>query len=342
MAIRYNFKKGYTPKTYRRDRTSQLVRYGAAAATSIAVVVAFFYQTRNQIIPLPPYFKELVLGIVVSMTVVVVFTSSLLRYLNRDASSSRDEIIYRVVSSASKKAADLAAAEAAKKTRDSFLNANERDAIVAEIRSDMQTQAGDTLVKLIQNLQAKSEVNEQERALRSELDDTIKRLNLAIYDLKIRANLNLVFGILITLGGVIMLLYLILTSPVEDDWLSFTKTYVPRLTVAILVEIFAYFFLNLYKASLSETRYFHNEITNLSARRVAVSAALTDPARASMDKVIAELLKTERNGTLTKSQTTVELAKAQLEAENSKSLAGTLSTLLEALVKTRGHIGEKD
>ncbi|WP_227245507.1 hypothetical protein [Paraburkholderia caribensis] len=54
-----------------------------------------------------------------------------------------------------------------------------------------------------------------------------------------------------------------------------------------------------------------------------------------MKAVVGELLKTERNGILTKNQTTVELAKAKAEQEASKDLSGTLVKVLESVVAAR-------
>jgi len=41
----------------------------------------------------------------------------------------------------------------------------------------------------------------------------------------------------------------------------------------MLIELFAYFFLKLYKSDLSEIKYFQNELTNVEMRYAAVRLA---------------------------------------------------------------------
>lgn len=272
----------------------------------------------------------------------VSFTVLLLRYLSpaRSKSEKVDERFEeaRAWLSATNVRFDQALSEikakAAQPAHDAVLDEESRNRIVADIKSDLLDLATqDTLRTLIDGLKAEKEKDKRERVLRAELDGTVLRLETAIDELNQRANLNLVFGIVISLAGVGILLYLVITSPSEDTWLDFAKIYVPRLTVVVLIELFAYFFLKLYKASISETRYFHNEITNVAARRTALMTGLTTDDQGSVRQAISELLKTERNGTLTKSQTTVELAKAKMDLDSEKNIVGTLTKIIEAIAK---------
>ncbi|MBI5525005.1 MAG: hypothetical protein HY897_01580 [Deltaproteobacteria bacterium] len=41
--------------------------------------------------------------------------------------------------------------------------------------------------------------------------------------------------------------------------------YVPRITTVTFIEVFAFFFLKLYRASLIEIKFYQNELTSLAA-----------------------------------------------------------------------------
>lgn len=271
----------------------------------------------------------------------VLTTFAMLRYLNTSPGSSVENAIISTsaldyIKKSAISAAKTASATAVTEVRQSLLDEDSREQLVNDIKCQLQASAsGATYDQLILQLKNSVKDSEFERKLRAELDDTTTRLKSAIDELGQRANLNLVFGIVISVGGVIALLFLTFTARPENTWLDFARTYVPRLTVAILIEVFAYFFLKLYKENIAETRYFHNEITNVAARRTALISGLATDNQNAVEQVITELLKTERNGTLTKSQTTVELAKAKLEAENTKDLASVLSKIAEAFAKVK-------
>ncbi|RQV71536.1 hypothetical protein [Burkholderia anthina] len=192
--------------------------------------------------------------------------------------------------------------------------------------------------------------------INAQFDATRVRLDQAIVLLHKKANVNMAVGILLSSLGIVFLgvtvvpglfekLVTLPTALLAADDLStptaFWMHYVPRVTLAIVLELFAYFFLNLYKANAAETRYYHNEITNLSARHAALIAA-SDPIDAALLKlVIDDLLKTERNGILTKSQTTVEIARAKAEAEASKDLVSIATKLVESLARPSNKPDEK-
>lgn len=88
--------------------------------------------------------------------------------------------------------------------------------------------------------------------------------------------------------------------------------------------------------NLAETRYYHNEITNAEARFSAMTAVHISGMPELYGDVVRSLLTTERNGILSKGQTTVELARASIEFDRTKDLASSLIGALSALA------GKKD
>ncbi len=173
---------------------------------------------------------------------------------------------------------------------------------------------------------------------------TIKmRLYREISDLRLRANMNLVIGIAITALGLAVLyqtvsfaekmhesqpqlLYGTANAPLfKELFLSFA----PRIMLVIFIEMFAYFFLRLYKQGLSEIKYFQNELTNIESKIIALEVCYLNDDNQAMTTVIDALSNTERNFVLEKDQTTIEIEKSKLDTETTKGLMSMLQNLIK-------------
>lgn len=155
-----------------------------------------------------------------------------------------------------------------------------------------------------------------------------KRLRQETLDLARRANLNLLLGIFTTMLGMAVLAYAAFTSPPGSSWPEMLAHYVPKLSLALLVELFAYFFLRLYKESLSGIKYFQNELTNVESKHIALAVAFEGTPELQT-VVVQALSNTERNFLLNKDQTTVELEKDRLANEATATLAGKFGDLIQ-------------
>ncbi|WP_222832267.1 hypothetical protein [Pseudomonas sp. SC3(2021)] len=154
------------------------------------------------------------------------------------------------------------------------------------------------------------------------------RLSREIEALGRRGNLNLILGVFTTTAGLLALVYFILKNEqVLTEPLLYAMNFLPRLTLVIFIEVFAYFFLKLYKVGLSEIKYFQNELTNLESKHMALLAALRHNNSEILLKVIGALSDTERNHILEKGQTTIEIEKMQLEKNQLVEVAQTLASL---------------
>ncbi len=178
---------------------------------------------------------------------------------------------------------------------------------------------------------------------------TINRLTEEVKNLGKRANFNLWLGMIFAISGAIVLGELALSSkspsalalPAESgetisapagdsettaDTAWLLSEYLPRLSLAIIIEVFAYFFLNLYRASMVEIKYYQNEVTNVEMMLSAMNLAVLRSREAKIDSLIDRLAETERNFVLKKGESTVEVEKARLDVEQQKSmLQGLLS-----------------
>lgn len=137
-------------------------------------------------------------------------------------------------------------------------------------------------------------------------DGSIFSLEREISNLGRRANLNLVMGTVVTALRLSLLAYFVLYAnqlSAPDDRLDIAIYFGTRLTLVLFIEVFAYFFLRLYRYCLFEIKYFQNEVTNARFKIVALESCLHDGSKQMIDMLCMELVKTERNFILKKGET---------------------------------------
>lgn len=160
-------------------------------------------------------------------------------------------------------------------------------------------------------------------------EDMSERLKIEINNLTQRSNLNLAIGLVTSLAGLIILgIINFIKSPDHSGLTDFFTYYSPKLSLIIIIEIFGYFFLRLYKNSLEEIRYYHNELTNIENKILSIFLIMEHNNATSIEKLSLELSKTERNRIFNKNQTTVELEMLKSENQNLISIKDLLSKLI--------------
>lgn len=158
--------------------------------------------------------------------------------------------------------------------------------------------------------------------LQEDFENLSYRINGEIIRLRKSANLNLVIGTVTTALAIFALGYEVFKSEFEvTDTVKLLTHYLPRLSLIIFIEIFAFFFLKLYKATLSDIKYFNNEKTNIDFKLIALKTALNNGDSEIVKNMLQELIKTERNFKLSKDESTVELEKIRSTASNDNILA---------------------
>ena len=171
-----------------------------------------------------------------------------------------------------------------------------------------------------------------------------RRLRREITDLRLRSNVNLLIGMVITGGGLYLLWATVsiidssellkqLASEGDDSNYKFIKNIalpiIPRILLVVFIEVFAYFFLKLYKNGLSEIKYFQNELTNIESKLAAVEFSHLTKNQDALKISIESLSKTERNFIIEKGQTTVELERAKSESELTRNIIKTIPGLFK-------------
>jgi hypothetical protein len=132
------------------------------------------------------------------------------------------------------------------------------------------------------------------------------RLQKEVFALGTRAHVNLVIGIIITVVG----LFLLWTFINEGVFSSSDGAYVfsARISLVLLIQVFSYFFLRLYKNGLDEIKYFQNEITNLDHFLTAIHMSKKTEGDETVKLIINKMTSCDRNksGDLASSCKTLE------------------------------------
>jgi hypothetical protein len=165
---------------------------------------------------------------------------------------------------------------------------------------------------------------------------SIARLRDELGALARRGNLNLSLGVAVAVGGLAVLGHFAFAAGNGDlPPAAAVSVFLPRLSLVLFIEVFAWFFLQTYRSTLAEIRYFQNELTNLESKAIALEASALAGTTAGLEAVIALIAATERNRVLERDQTTVELEGAKLSDERVSEL---LRELLAAIA-ARGDAG---
>ncbi|MGL4484692.1 MAG: hypothetical protein ACRCUS_07045 [Anaerovoracaceae bacterium] len=172
--------------------------------------------------------------------------------------------------------------------------------------------------------------DEGEDKVRNMLIPIITNTNRQIKRLKRNAIIDLTIGIISHIIALGILIYVIITQAgCDNDWIAFTIHFLPRFTFVVFIELFAYFFLNLYRKNLDDINYFQNELTNLTAKTTAIKMLHTMQKEKDVAELIKELFKTERNFKLAKGESTIDIEKAKIDRDWEK----TIAAIVEAVIK---------
>lgn len=162
---------------------------------------------------------------------------------------------------------------------------------------------------------------------------TRERIGNAIGRLEKKSTINLMIGISIAMAGFFYLLGVLIfeDQPVATDqnYMEIARYYLSRLSVVILIQVFAYFFLRLYRGALSEIKFLENELTNVEMKMLGLNAALALGEKSAIQELVKQMGTTERNFVLRDGETTVELERTKMEEK-------MWSEALDAVVRAVG------
>ncbi|EKN4745494.1 hypothetical protein [Yersinia aldovae] len=208
-----------------------------------------------------------------------------------------------------------------KKVEEPILSEVEKEEIISAIQNGIEkrliSEASEDFIKRIEKAEKSNSLNTYFLMIN-------KRLKDEVIDQSKRGALNLSIGIVTAFIGIVFLIYSVIKIPTQGDVVYISLNFIPRLSIVFLIEIFAYFFLKLYKSSLDEIKYFQNEITNIESKYLAIKILNDNSSPDVFLSVVGNLMNTERNYILQKGQSTVPLEREKYEREQNMKLIGIL------------------
>ncbi len=104
-----------------------------------------------------------------------------------------------------------------------------------------------------------------------------------------------------------------------------------RFSIVVFIEVFAFYYLRLYKNIMDNIKYYQNEITNIEMKVLSLHSVENSSCNDSLKIIIGELAKTERNFVIDKNKTTVDLERSKLESDFFKSTTDNIVKLLKSV-----------
>lgn len=283
------------------------------------------------------YFRLLLYSFML-IAIGVVFLRTFVLFLNKttendvpNKAETENKDLVKEISSLTKQIENLRSLDIALEQRDQELIVNELKLSIKEyfLKTTIQNIEEELANRYLQKIDLEENI--------SHLIEIRARLSNEIQRLTRRSAVNLGIGVIITLIAGVGLLYLVFVRPLDltgvdrIDYISHILLhYIPRLSLIIFAEIFAFFFLRLYKNDQSDIKYFQNEITNVELKMAAVNVALASGREKAIQTVVEELSKTERNFLLKKDETTADLEKFKAENTSTKDILQNLAGIWKA------------
>lgn len=186
--------------------------------------------------------------------------------------------------------------------------------------------AEDSLKKDIASLNKTSSIQEIHKSMVYRLEDEIENLNR-------RGGVNLGIGSTIAIAGMLILAYFVYNSQFSVKNVDSFFNFVPKFSFVFVVELFAYFFLRLYKNGFEEIKYYQNEITNIEMKVMSIRYMQGTQNDDVMKELSLHLMRTERNFILEKGQSTYSLEKDKIKELSDSKLIGFFCEILNKTKK---------
>lgn len=170
--------------------------------------------------------------------------------------------------------------------------------------------------------------------------DTEKRIKQEISSLNKRANINLIIGGFVALFGIVALVTFLLTPQFHNmagEIALLIVHWVARLSLVSLVELFAFFFLKIYKTELLTIQYYQDELTSIESRKIALMFSVIHDCQEDVSKSIERLVNIDRNFKMDTTQTTVDLEKLKTENSFIKSQTDNMVDIIKGALSIRAN-----
>ncbi|HFX6223808.1 hypothetical protein [Acinetobacter nosocomialis] len=215
-----------------------------------------------------------------------------------------------------------------KRTLNNEITDEQKQQLIEQLKNKIEQQ---TTEIYFNQLKDKIKVEIVNDSFENKINKTMNRLENERISLARRGNLNLVLGMTLSFFGLAVLASSIFLSAKEyTDIYQLILNMLPKTTLALFIEIFAYFFLRLYKQSLDDIKFYQNELTNIEAKYLSLQIAKQTNNHKLITTILDELVKTERNFILEKGQSTIEIEKEKISSTSSSNALKTVTDLLKS------------
>jgi hypothetical protein len=305
--------------------TALLALIGSIIAL-LASVVAFF-QRKEQI-----SYSHIIVGVSIALLIPLII-ERLINYLDNSKSTSSRRYNDKIMKGFDVKIDEKTIfPDIFKNSIASIISDHDKIAIVKNITDNISDDITNILSRDFERkYKAASVKNDHVNEIRKIFNAMRKRLLDEIDALQRRANINLLIGIVISIAAIVVLwLYVAAFESSNNDTfiLSIPARLIIRLSLAIVIQIFAYFFLRLYRYAIFEIKFFQNEITAMELREASIEVALLHNDKSVASFILKAFAVSERNIILKKSETTINLKREDIERDYDKLYTGFLERML--------------
>lgn len=164
-----------------------------------------------------------------------------------------------------------------------------------------------------------------------------ERIKIEIKNLKRRATINLSLGVSLSIAALLVFFFLVYKEKPDEDYQKVFLHFAPRVGLVVFVELLAYFFLKLYKSTLTSVQYYHNELTNIETRKIAAIVAIKHCKEDKIWQTVEYLLKVERNVLVKDKETTIQMEMLKLQSEKDNSDLLSMQGLLNKVIDKLGN-----
>lgn len=98
----------------------------------------------------------------------------------------------------------------------------------------------------------------------------------------------------------------------------FIIKFLPRIVALLSLLTMFFYFVKLYKTNILDVKYYQNELTNSEHKLASLQTALSGSDQTLISRIVTDLSAVERNGLISKDQTTSEIERLKIENQFNK------------------------
>lgn len=202
----------------------------------------------------------------------------------------------------------------------------------ADVAQALLPQVSVEIAKLFEERYERKSAEHQAAAANARrFDAAVTRLEREIKEQGRKGNVNLAIGLFTTGLAIVLLISMVVMAQTPFDSIpKVVAHYLPWLSVTVFIEVFSFFFLRLYKATLDEARRYNDDLTRLTLQWVATDTgrfSVEPTAMAALAKDLIDVSKPPKLASAEASKPAIDTDKAL------KALLDTLSKQLDAKTK---------